>query len=125
MGTLKGVGSVVGKAFAYFLTFSTLALIVGLVVANVVHPGSGMNIDPASLDASKVATYAEKAHETSLTGFVMDIIPSTITSAFVEGNILQALFVAIAVSGYPDRRGHARPCSVERSAMSSSAWSTS
>ncbi|AYF00604.1 dicarboxylate/amino acid:cation symporter [Paracoccus yeei] len=95
MGTLKGVGSVVGKAFAYFLTFSTLALIVGLIVANVVHPGSGMNIDPASLDASKVATYTEKAHETSLIGFVMDIIPSTITSAFVEGNILQVLFVAI------------------------------
>ncbi len=95
MGSLKGVGSVVGKAFAYFLTFSTLALIVGLIVANVIQPGSGMNIDPATLDASKVATYTEKAHETSLTGFVMDIIPSTLTSAFVEGNILQVLFVAI------------------------------
>lgn len=95
MGTLKGVGSVVGKAFAYFFTFSTLALIVGLIVANVVHPGSGMNIDPATLDASKVATYTEKAHETSLTGFVMDIIPTTLVSAFVEGNILQVLFVAI------------------------------
>ena len=95
MGTLKGVGSVVGKAFAYFLTFSTLALIVGLITANVIHPGSGMNIDPATLDASKVVTYTEKAHETSLIGFVMDIIPSTMTSAFVEGNILQVLFVAI------------------------------
>jgi aerobic C4-dicarboxylate transport protein len=95
MGTLKGVGSVVGKAFAYFLTFSTLALVVGLVTANVIQPGAGMNIDPASLDASKVTTYTEKAHETSLTGFVMDIIPSTMTSAFVEGNILQVLFVAI------------------------------
>ncbi|SMO91681.1 dicarboxylate/amino acid:cation symporter [Paracoccus laeviglucosivorans] len=95
MGTLKGVGSVVGKAFAYFFTFSTLALIVGLIVANVVHPGSGMNIDPATLDASKVSGYAEKAHETSLIGFVMDIIPTTLVSAFVEGNILQVLFVAI------------------------------
>ncbi|MFT4014229.1 MAG: dicarboxylate/amino acid:cation symporter [Paracoccus sp. (in: a-proteobacteria)] len=95
MGTLKGVGAVVGKAFAYFLTFSTLALIVGLIVANVVRPGAGMNIDPATLDASKIATYAEKAHESTLTGFVMDIIPSTMTSAFVEGNILQVLFVAI------------------------------
>lgn len=95
MGTLKGVGSVVGKAFAYFLTFSTLALVVGLITANVIQPGAGMNIDPASLDASKVVTYTEKAHETSLIGFVMDIIPSTITSAFVEGNILQVLFVAI------------------------------
>ena len=95
MGSLRGVGSVVGKAFTYFLTFSTLALIVGLIVANVVRPGSGMNIDPATLDASTVTTYAEKAHETSLTGFVMDIIPTTLVSAFVEGNILQVLFVAI------------------------------
>ncbi|WP_347265864.1 dicarboxylate/amino acid:cation symporter [Paracoccus sp. (in: a-proteobacteria)] len=95
MGTLRGVGSVVGKAFAYFFTFSTLALIVGLIIANVIQPGAGMNIDPATLDASKVETFAAKAHETSLTGFVMDIIPSTITGAFVEGNILQVLFVAI------------------------------
>ncbi len=95
MTSLRGVGSVVGKAFAYFLCFSTLALIVGLIVANVVQPGAGMNIDPATLDASKVTTYAEKAHETTLTGFVMDIIPTTMTSAFVEGNILQVLFVAI------------------------------
>ncbi|MGR3248807.1 MAG: dicarboxylate/amino acid:cation symporter [Paracoccus sp. (in: a-proteobacteria)] len=95
MGTLRGVGSVVGKAFAYFLTFSTLALIVGLIVANVVQPGRGMNIDPATLDASTVTGYAEKAHETSLTGFVLDVIPTTLVSAFVEGNILQVLFVAI------------------------------
>jgi len=95
MGSLKGVGRVVGKSFAYFLTFSTLALIVGLVTANVIHPGAGMNIDPATLDASKVTTYAAKAHETTLTGFVMDIIPSTMASAFVDGNILQVLFIAI------------------------------
>ena len=95
MGTLRGVGSVVGKAFAYFFTFSTLALIVGLIVANVIQPGRGMNIDPSTLDASTVTGYAEKAHETSLTGFVMDIIPTTLVSAFVEGNILQVLFVAI------------------------------
>ncbi|WP_265501605.1 dicarboxylate/amino acid:cation symporter [Paracoccus beibuensis] len=95
MSTLRGVGSVVGKAFAYFLTFSTLALIVGLIVANVVQPGRGMNIDPSTLDASTVTGYAEKAHETSLTGFVMDIIPTTLMSTFVEGNILQVLFVAI------------------------------
>ncbi len=95
MGTLRGVGSVVGKAFGYFLTFSTLALIVGLITANLIRPGAGMNIDPASLDASKVANYAAKAHESSLTGFVMDIIPNTLTSAFVDGNILQVLFIAI------------------------------
>ncbi|MER5173188.1 MULTISPECIES: dicarboxylate/amino acid:cation symporter [Thioclava] len=95
MGSLKHVGSVAAKAFGYFLFFSTLALIVGMVVANVVHPGSGMNIDPASLDASKVSSYAEKAHETSLQGFLMGIIPTTLVSAFVDGNILQVLLVAI------------------------------
>ena len=95
MGSLRGVGSVVTKAFGYFLFFSTLALIVGLIVANVVQPGAGMNIDPATLDAKAVATYAEKAHESTLTGFLMDIIPTTLTSAFNQGNILQVLFVAI------------------------------
>ena len=55
MRDLAAVGRVAGKAFAYFLFFSTLALIVGLVVANIVRPGDGLNIDPASLDATKVA----------------------------------------------------------------------
>jgi len=95
MGSLKGVGSVAGKAFAYFLFFSTLALFVGLAMANLIHPGSGMNIDPATLDASKVATYATKAHETSVTGFLMAIIPDSMVSAFTDGNILQVLFIAI------------------------------
>ena len=92
MGTL---GRVAGKAFAYFLTFSTLALVVGLVVANVVQPGAGMNIDPATLDASKVAEYAGKAQETTLVGFLLDIIPSTLPSPLAEGEILQVLLVAI------------------------------
>lgn len=95
MGSLKGVGSVTWKAFAYFLTFSTLALFIGLVVANVVQPGHGMNIDPASLHNQKVSEYVAKAHDTSVTGFLMGIIPDTFVSAFVDGNILQVLFVAI------------------------------
>lgn len=95
MGSLKGVGSVAGKAFGYFFFFSTLALIVGLVVANVIRPGAGMNIDPASLDSSSVAGYASKAHDSSLVGFLLDVIPTTFTSAFVEGNILQVLFISI------------------------------
>jgi aerobic C4-dicarboxylate transport protein len=95
MSSLRGVGSVVGKAFAYFLCFSTLALIVGMIVANVVQPGAGMNIDPATLDASKIATYSEQAHETTIQGFLMEIIPTTLASAFVEGNILQVLFVSV------------------------------
>ncbi|MFD2252323.1 dicarboxylate/amino acid:cation symporter [Pseudochelatococcus lubricantis] len=95
MSDLQKVGRVAGKAMLYFLTFSTLALIVGLVIANVVHPGSGMHIDPASLDAKAVATYAEKAHEQSLVGFLMGIIPSTIVGAFASGDILQVLFFSV------------------------------
>jgi aerobic C4-dicarboxylate transport protein len=95
MRDLSAVGRVAGKAFAYFLFFSTLALIVGLIVANVVRPGAGLNIDPATLDPSRVATYSEQAHETTLTGFLMSIIPDTFLSALTDGNILQTLFVAI------------------------------
>ncbi|WP_277968933.1 dicarboxylate/amino acid:cation symporter [Sphingomonas echinoides] len=95
MRDLGSVGRVAGKAFAYFLFFSTLALIVGMVVANVVRPGAGLNIDPASLDASKVSEYAAKAHETTLTGFLTSIIPDTFLSAMTQGNILQVLFISI------------------------------
>lgn len=95
MRDLAAVGRVTAKAFAYFLTFSTLALIVGLIVANLVQPGAGLDIDPATLDASRVADYAHKAHETSITGFLTGIIPETFLSAFVDGNILQVLLVAV------------------------------
>jgi aerobic C4-dicarboxylate transport protein len=64
MRDLGKFGRVVLKAFVYFFTFSTLALILGMIVANVVHPGAGMNIDPATLHSDKVADYAAKAHET-------------------------------------------------------------
>ncbi|MFV0622600.1 dicarboxylate/amino acid:cation symporter [Sphingomonas sp. ac-8] len=95
MRDLASVGRVAGKAFAYFLFFSTLALIVGMIVANVVQPGAGLNIDPSTLDTSKVAGYAAKAHESTLTGFLVGIIPDTVFSAMTQGNILQVLFVAI------------------------------
>ncbi|OJU16719.1 MULTISPECIES: dicarboxylate/amino acid:cation symporter [unclassified Sphingomonas] len=95
MRDLRAVGRVAGRAFAYFLTFSTLALIVGLIVANVVRPGAGLHIDPATLDSAKVADYAAKAHETSVTGFLMGVIPDSFLSALASGDILQTLFVAI------------------------------
>ncbi|SNS83265.1 aerobic C4-dicarboxylate transport protein [Sphingomonas laterariae] len=95
MKELGVVGRVALKAFAYFLTFSTLALIVGLIIANVVQPGAGMNIDPATLEGGKVAEYAQKAHEQSLTGFLLHIIPDTFLGALAGGEILQVLFVAI------------------------------
>ena len=95
MSDLKKVGRVAGKAFAYFLTFSTLALIVGLIVGNLLQPGSGLNIDPASLDGGAVADYAAKAHDTTIVGFLSGIIPSTMVGAFADGDILQVLFIAI------------------------------
>ncbi|BCP53527.1 C4-dicarboxylate transport protein [Kaistia sp. 32K] len=95
MTDLQKVGRVAGKAMLYFLTFSTLALIIGLVVANIVKPGAGMHIDPASLDPKAVADYAIRAHEQSITGFLSHIIPTTIVSAFADGDILQVLFVSV------------------------------
>lgn len=95
MRDLGKFGRVVMKAFAYFLTFSTLALVLGLVVGNLVHPGAGMNIDPATLHSDKVADYAAKAHETTIVGFLSNIIPTTVTAAFADGDILQVLFFSI------------------------------
>jgi aerobic C4-dicarboxylate transport protein len=95
MRDLDKVGRVALKAFAYFLVFSTLALIIGLVVANVVHPGAGMNIDPATLDTKAVTSYASKAHDQTIVGFLLHIIPTTVVSAFAEGEILQVLFFSI------------------------------
>jgi aerobic C4-dicarboxylate transport protein len=95
MRDLEKVGRVALKAFIYFLVFSTLALIVGLIVANVVHPGAGMNIDPATLNTTKVAAYEAKAHDQSIVGFLLHIIPDTVVSAFAEGEILQVLFFSI------------------------------
>ncbi len=95
VGESKALGRLTLKTFAYFLFFSTLALIVGLIIANVFQPGAGMNIDPATLNAGAVADYQAKAHEATLTGFLMEIIPTTFVSALTSGSILQALFVAV------------------------------
>ncbi|PHY22606.1 dicarboxylate/amino acid:cation symporter [Caulobacter sp. BP25] len=95
MRDLGKFGRVVLKAFAYFLTFSTLALVLGMVVGNLVQPGAGMNIDPATLHSEKVADYAAKAHETTIVGFLSNIIPTTVTGAFADGDILQVLFFSI------------------------------
>ena len=95
MSDLKKVGRVAGKAFAYFLTFSTLALVVGLIVGNVVQPGAGLNIDPATLDSKAIADYASKAHDTTIVGFLSGIIPQTVVGAFASGDILQVLFFSV------------------------------
>ena len=95
MTELRTVGRVFLKTMAYFLFFSTLALIVGLIVAHVMQPGAGMHIKVADLDQAAVQSYVAKSHEMTLTGFLMDIIPKTLVSPFVGDNILQVLFVAV------------------------------
>ena len=95
MADLKAFGRVGAKAMVYFLTFSTLALAVGLIIGNLAQPGAGMNIDPATLNQGAVASYISKAKEQSVTDFVLHIIPDTLVSAFTSGEILQVLLVAI------------------------------
>ena len=95
MRDLGAFGRIAAKALGYFIVVSTLALAVGLIVANFVRPGAGLNVDPATLDTSKVATYVSQAHETTATGFLLNIIPDTMFSAFTSGEILQVLLVSI------------------------------
>jgi aerobic C4-dicarboxylate transport protein len=95
MGDLRQVGRVGLKALVYFEILTTVALAIGLVVANVLRPGAGMGIDPASLDASAVAEYQQKAQASGVVGFLTDIIPKTFLSAFTDGNLLQVLLIAV------------------------------
>ena len=95
MENLKKVGRIGGKALLYFEIVSTLALFVGMLVGNVAHPGSGFNVNPATLNAKAVADYAGAAKQQSVTEFLMNIIPTTMVDAFAKGNILQVLLVAI------------------------------
>jgi aerobic C4-dicarboxylate transport protein len=95
MEDMKKVGRVGGKALLYFETVSTLALLIGLVVGNVVHPGSGLHVDPATLDPKAVAEYAGQAKAQSVTEFLVHIIPNTVVDAFTRGDILQVLFVSL------------------------------
>jgi aerobic C4-dicarboxylate transport protein len=95
MQDMKKVGRVGGKALLYFEVVSTIALLIGLVVGNVVQPGAGFNINPATLDPKAVAEYAGQAKAQSVTDFLMHIIPSTVIDAFAKGDILQVLLLAI------------------------------
>lgn len=91
------IGRIAAKVLGYFLFFSTLALILGLIVALVVRPGAGINASLAALNLQPVQEYSHKAHDSSIAGFIADIVPTTLLSALTEGNILQTLFVAILV----------------------------
>ena len=95
MQDMKKVGRVGGKAILYFEIVSTIALALGLVVGNLVHPGSGFNVNPATLDPRAVAEYAGQAKAQSVTDFFLHIIPTTVVDAFAKGDILQVVFVSI------------------------------
>jgi aerobic C4-dicarboxylate transport protein len=95
MDDMKKVGRVGLKALIYFELVTTLALIVGLIIINVLQPGGGMNVDPRTIDTKSIAIYTTKAGQESTIDFLMRIIPNTIVGAFAEGEILQVLFFAI------------------------------
>jgi aerobic C4-dicarboxylate transport protein len=95
MHDLKRVGRVGGKALLYFEVVSTVALLIGLVAGNVVHPGSSFHVNPASLDAKSVESYAGQAKVQSVPDFLLHIIPTTIVDAFAKGDILQVLLAAV------------------------------
>jgi aerobic C4-dicarboxylate transport protein len=95
IGDLKAVGRIGTKALIYFEVVSTIALIIGLIVVNILQPGVGINADPASLDAGAVSAYTNSAEQLSTTQFLINIIPATIVGAFASGEILQVLFFSV------------------------------
>ena len=95
MGSMKKVGRVGGKALLYFEVVSTVALVIGLVVGNWLHPGAGFGADPASLDAKAVAVYAGKAKEQTVVEFLLNVIPNTVVDAFARGDILPVVLVSL------------------------------
>jgi len=95
MESMARVGRTGIMALVYFEVVSTLALVIGLVVVNVIEPGSGMNIDPATLDAGVVTAYTGAASQMSTTDFLLNVIPATFVDAFAKGEILQVLLIAI------------------------------
>ena len=103
MRDLKKLGRVGLKALVYFEVMSTLALIIGLVVVNVLKPGAGFNFNPTGIDASLGQGFVQKAHALDTTAFLLNIIPNTLFDAFVTGDLLQVLLVsgvtAFAISG--------------------------
>jgi aerobic C4-dicarboxylate transport protein len=99
MRDLKKVGRVGVKTLFYFEAVSTIALIIGLIVGEVLQPGKGFNIDVASLDPKAVAGYVTKAKEEGIVAHLLAIIPDTFMSAFAKGDLLQVLLIAI-LSGF-------------------------
>jgi aerobic C4-dicarboxylate transport protein len=110
MQDMKAVGKTGGYALLYFEIVSTLALVIGLVVVNLVQPGVGMHIDPSTLDASSIAAYATAGAQQSTIGFLLNVIPATVVGAFANGDILQVLFFSVIFAFALQRMGdYGRP----------------
>lgn len=109
MGDLRKLGRVGWKSLLYFEVVTTLALVIGLVVAHLFQPGAGIRPDPSPQAAAEAARYAGKEHQGTVE-FILHIIPNTFVGAFAEGEILQVLFLAI-LSGFvlAGLGAHARP----------------
>ncbi|UUY06665.1 dicarboxylate/amino acid:cation symporter [Pseudomonas sp. J452] len=105
MQDMKAVGKTGGYALLYFEIVSTLALVIGLVVVNLVEPGVGMHIDPATLDTKGIAAYAAAGESQSTIAFLLNVIPSTIVGAFATGDILQVLFFSVIFAFALQRMG--------------------
>jgi len=114
IGDMKKLGRVGIKSLAYFEVVTTIALLIGLLVVKVVQPGAGMNVNPATLDARAIAQYAAQGKELHTVDFLMNIIPTTVTNAFTQGDILQVLLVAIlfglALAAFPQNQAIVDAC---------------
>jgi aerobic C4-dicarboxylate transport protein len=95
MGSMRKVGRVGGKALLYFEIVSTIALLIGVVVGNVLKPGSGFNADPAHLDGKAIAQYAGAAKDQGVVEFLMGVIPDTVFQAFTKGDILPVVLISV------------------------------
>ena len=95
MGDLREVGRVGAKALIYFEVVSSIALLLGLVAANVLRPGKGMNIDAATLDSSAISSYTTSAKDLGVVPFLLNIVPSSVGEAFVSGNVLQIILFGV------------------------------
>jgi len=95
MEDMKKVGKTGGLALLYFEIVSTLALVVGLVIVNLVQPGAGMHVDVSTLDTKGIANYVGPGKMASTTDFLLNIIPSSVVDAFAKGEILQVLLFAV------------------------------
>ncbi len=95
MADMARVGRVALKAIIYFEIVTTIALVIALIMVNLLKPGAGMNIDPATINASVVEPYVRQTAAVGFVPFLMNIIPGTFVGAFAEGNILQVLFISV------------------------------